>query len=1351
MSLSHITLSGRFLWPALIAGFGMLPLEAQPLTCSAAVAVPLTVRAEGLNELVSDIVVTCTGGTRPAVGSDVAAVNVTVSLNVPVTSRILSSAANPPFMEALLIADEAGSASNNAPQLVCGSPGTTELLLVGVCTGYTVTATASGTFTGVPPRANVFEGRASTGNQITWLGIPFDIPGTGIHTFRFTNIRVNASSVSGGLAGTTTITAAISISGSTAVPIANPVLTVGFQQTGLTFSKRTADNSAVLTATPLIPACIQAAPNTPVRIATLRFQENFASAFRPRTSAPFTDRDTSPPPANQNVPGVLFAGESGFRNAAFPNDQVHGNVSTAGLADFGTRLRAQLTNIPAGVTILVDPVNNAASSALTARLVSSENGPFAPFPAPLNSAPLTAIPVVNGTVTLDWEVLAANPAANDSFDFGIYFVGVPATGGILVTGSLAPPISVVTPGIPIPAFSNGPGLTPLVNLGTVGNCSTVTVSPPSLAFNLPPGAAPASQTLKIAGGTAQPQTIFAYTLTGGNWLSVSKNSFIAQDTVSVTANPAGLSGGTYSGLLLATAAGSNNAVLVGVTLVVGPSSVTVSPPSLALSWIAGSATPPPPATLSVTSGTPIGYTVVSSANVINWFTATPSTGNTPGTITVSVNTANLVFGLYTGTITITPAGAPAVVVNLSMGVTGPPPFRVNPPVLTFSGSPGSRTIAPQPVQVIANGVATPFNVAVQSGVPWLTATPAAGTATSQFLVNASAVTLTAGKYAGRLLVTSTSGPSFSAAVDVALTVGTSVLISDTKVSLSVRAGQPALASKTISVSASDGSQIRFTPTVRIISPANVSWLSVDPKGISTTPTQLTLTMSAQGLGLGSFLAAVQLTPDRSGGLLTALDQDDNCPQQIVVTGDTAASPFGVSPNALMLNDANPDGQFGVTNLKLGTAFTVGTSSCWLKVSLDSKLTPIPVTAHADGSSLGPNAYSGGISVLDGPGSANGATVTVNFVTKGGNATTGGTKSILLCPECGTGISRTYRQGDPPISQRFQMQSSAGTPIAFSTHSSKATWLSANSGATPDDLVVKVDTSGLAAGDYNDSIIIDAPGAANATALPSVAVHLTVQSSGQNSQPKPAFLAAGITSAASFVGGTVSPGEIITIFGSNLGAPVPPGKQPPVWYPDISTSGFVDNIAAGTRVLFDGKPAPMVYASPGQVSVVAPFAIQGQPATQIQVEYQGLPSDPVSIPVVAARPAIFTVQTSGVGPGVIQNQNFGLNTASSPARRGNFVVIYATGGGVLPDSPNALEGALATGGVPISGVSVRIGGVDAQVLYAGAAPGEIVGVVQINAIVPVQAPTGSAVPIDVSIAGPTGTKFTSPPGVTLAVN
>jgi uncharacterized protein (TIGR03437 family) len=103
----------------------------------------------------------------------------------------------------------------------------------------------------------------------------------------------------------------------------------------------------------------------------------------------------------------------------------------------------------------------------------------------------------------------------------------------------------------------------------------------------------------------------------------------------------------------------------------------------------------------------------------------------------------------------------------------------------------------------------------------------------------------------------------------------------------------------------------------------------------------------------------------------------------------------------------------------------------------------------------------------------------------------------------------------------------------------------------------------------------------------------------------------------------------------------------------------------------------------------------------------------------------------------------VNSAANPARRGNTVVIYATGGGSMP---GAIDGRLAQ--APFAqlarAVSVRIGGVPAQVTYAGAAPGIVAGVLQINAIVPAGVASGAAA-VDVSIAG-----ATSQIGVTVAI-
>ena len=236
--------------------------------------------------------------------------------------------------------------------------------------------------------------------------------------------------------------------------------------------------------------------------------------------------------------------------------------------------------------------------------------------------------------------------------------------------------------------------------------------------------------------------------------------------------------------------------------------------------------------------------------------------------------------------------------------------------------------------------------------------------------------------------------------------------------------------------------------------------------------------------------------------------------------------------------------------------------------------------------------------------------------------------------------------------------------------------------------------------------------------------------------RPVFPAQAVVNAASYQGAGVAPGEVITIFGSNLGAAS-------AQFPAVA-AGLVDSVAGGTRVLFDGVPAPMIYALAGQVSAVAPFAIGGRTSTQVQIEYLGARSDAVAVPVVAAAPAIFTLDRSGRGAGAILNQDLTVNGAANPARRGSTIVIYATGGGTMP---GALDGRLSQppyAQLP-GGAVVRIAGLPAQVTYAGAAPGIVAGVIQINAIVPEGAPTGAAIAIELSIGG-----AASQAGVTLAI-
>jgi uncharacterized protein (TIGR03437 family) len=236
---------------------------------------------------------------------------------------------------------------------------------------------------------------------------------------------------------------------------------------------------------------------------------------------------------------------------------------------------------------------------------------------------------------------------------------------------------------------------------------------------------------------------------------------------------------------------------------------------------------------------------------------------------------------------------------------------------------------------------------------------------------------------------------------------------------------------------------------------------------------------------------------------------------------------------------------------------------------------------------------------------------------------------------------------------------------------------------------------------------------------------------------PTFALNGVVNAASYQGGGVAPGELITVFGTALG---PASLQKP----QVSASGIVDTLAGGTRVLFDGVASPMIYALSGQISAVAPFGLQGRSSTQVQVEFSGTRSAVVSVPVVPTAPAIFTSDASGKGQGAILNQDFTVNGPNNPASRGSAIAIYMTGGGAM-QSP-VPDGQLASAATSIAAqdVTVRIGGVSMKPLYAGAAPGIIQGVVQINATIPAGVATGN-VSIDVTIGG-----VTSPAGVTVAV-
>jgi len=227
----------------------------------------------------------------------------------------------------------------------------------------------------------------------------------------------------------------------------------------------------------------------------------------------------------------------------------------------------------------------------------------------------------------------------------------------------------------------------------------------------------------------------------------------------------------------------------------------------------------------------------------------------------------------------------------------------------------------------------------------------------------------------------------------------------------------------------------------------------------------------------------------------------------------------------------------------------------------------------------------------------------------------------------------------------------------------------------------------------------------------------------------------VANGASAASGPVSPGLIIVITGLGLG----PATAVAAGAPPLPTE------LAGTRVLFDEIPAPLLYASEQQVNAIAPYALEGKTRTELVVEYRGVRSSPLSLEVAAAAPGIFTLNSSGSGQGAILNQDYSLNGPGNPAARNAIVMLYATGEGQT--TPPGADGVAPADVLPrpVLPVTVEIGGVDAPVLYAGGAPGMPAGAMQVNVRVPARAPTGPAVPVRLKVGN-----YQSQPGVTMAI-
>jgi uncharacterized protein (TIGR03437 family) len=217
---------------------------------------------------------------------------------------------------------------------------------------------------------------------------------------------------------------------------------------------------------------------------------------------------------------------------------------------------------------------------------------------------------------------------------------------------------------------------------------------------------------------------------------------------------------------------------------------------------------------------------------------------------------------------------------------------------------------------------------------------------------------------------------------------------------------------------------------------------------------------------------------------------------------------------------------------------------------------------------------------------------------------------------------------------------------------------------------------------------------------------------------PVISAGGIVNSASYSGGFISPGELVSIFGSNFGAS------------GLVMATFENNLVpfqlGRTKLLFDDQLGEIVAMTPNLINVLVPYPATPGTSVQVRVQVDASVSAPVTMLVVATVPDLYTADASGSGQGIFINEDGSINSSKHPSPHGSVVTIYGTGEGFL--SPRLPKGALVIS-TPYPRMAttptVTIAGEPAEVLSAGAAPFFPLGVFEIDVRIPSGIPVGSA--------------------------
>ena len=203
---------------------------------------------------------------------------------------------------------------------------------------------------------------------------------------------------------------------------------------------------------------------------------------------------------------------------------------------------------------------------------------------------------------------------------------------------------------------------------------------------------------------------------------------------------------------------------------------------------------------------------------------------------------------------------------------------------------------------------------------------------------------------------------------------------------------------------------------------------------------------------------------------------------------------------------------------------------------------------------------------------------------------------------------------------------------------------------------------------------------------------------------------------------VAAGSLSSLFGFDLSPEIGSASDVPL---PTELGGVIVEVGN------EGKLAPLVFVSPGQINMQIP------PSTAIGIQQLWIRRSETDeliggglVSVSATRPGLFTYSQTGTGFAVAVNEDGSLNGPLNPAPRGSVLILYGTGQG--PTSPTVGDGEAPPNGVLTNTVAtptdkaiecvqsgymcVLVGSKVAETLFSGLAPG-FVGLWQVNVRMP----------------------------------